>query len=61
MRVGGDTTGFSTSNLYCMVDYPTSAEAVQFAGLDITVENRALFTFDNKNQNKEPNLIFPEI
>ena len=42
-------------------DYPTSAEAVQFAGLDYTVEKRPLFTFDNENQNGKPDLIIPEI
>ncbi len=31
-------------------DYPTSAEALIFAGLDYTVEKRKLFIFDNKNQ-----------
>ena len=30
-------------------DYPTSAEAIKFAGLDYTVEKRALFTYDNEN------------
>src|SRR5215218_9566663 len=30
-------------------DYPTSAEALQFAGLDYHVEKRRLFTFDNQN------------
>jgi len=30
-------------------DYPTSAEALQFAGLDYTVEKRPLFTLDNVN------------
>jgi len=29
--------------------YPTSAEALKFAGLDYTVEKRKLFTFDNSN------------
>jgi len=31
-------------------DYPTSKEAVKFAGLDYTVEKRKLFTFDSQNQ-----------
>ncbi|RZJ83706.1 MAG: DUF945 domain-containing protein [Chryseobacterium sp.] len=30
-------------------DYPTSAEALQFAGLNYTVEKRPLFTLDNVN------------
>ena len=30
--------------------YPTSGEALKFAGLDYTVEKRKLFTFDNENQ-----------
>ncbi len=30
-------------------DYPTSAEAIQFAGLDYRVEKRKVFTFDNDN------------
>lgn len=31
-------------------DYPTSAEALIFAGLDYTVEKRKLFIYDNENQ-----------
>ena len=31
-------------------DYPTSAEALKFAGLDYTVEKRKLFTYDNANE-----------
>ncbi|MGN6399684.1 MAG: DUF932 domain-containing protein [Flavisolibacter sp.] len=31
-------------------DYPSSAEAIRFAGLDYTVEKRKLFTLDNKNK-----------
>ncbi len=44
-------------------DYPTSAEAVAFAGLDFTVEKRPLFTFDNENQTTHPDTsrIIPEI
>lgn len=44
-------------------DYPTSAEALKFAGLDYTVEKRKLFTYDTKNQNADPDLdiIKPEI
>jgi len=30
-------------------DNPTSAEALQFAGLDFTVVKRKLFTYDNEN------------
>jgi phage/plasmid-like protein (TIGR03299 family) len=30
--------------------YPTSAEALKFAGLNYTVEKRKLFTFDNENE-----------
>ena len=43
--------------------YPTSAEALKFAGLDYTVEKRKLFTYDNENQNGNPDtdLIIPEI
>jgi phage/plasmid-like protein (TIGR03299 family) len=32
-------------------DHPTSAEAIQYAGLDYIVEKRQLFTFDTENQN----------
>lgn len=44
-------------------DYPTSAEALKFAGLDFTVEKRKLFTFDNENNNGNADLdiIIPEI
>jgi phage/plasmid-like protein (TIGR03299 family) len=44
-------------------DYPTSAEAIKHACLDYTVEKRKLFTFDNENQNGEPDtdIIIPEI
>ena len=34
-------------------DYPTSSEAIQFAGLDYTVEKRPLFTLDHFNQSSE--------
>lgn len=35
-----------------VTDYPTSAEAIKFAGLDYTVEKRKLFTFGNQeNEN----------
>jgi phage/plasmid-like protein (TIGR03299 family) len=30
-------------------DYPSSAEALKFAGLDYTVEKRNMFTFDSRN------------
>jgi len=44
-------------------DYPTSREAIQFAGLDYKVEKRMLFTYDNENQggNPETDIIIPEI
>lgn len=43
--------------------YPTSAEALKFAGLDYTVEKRKLFTFDNENQNAnfDVDIVIPEI
>lgn len=43
--------------------YPTSAEAIKFAGLDYTVEKRPLFTYDSENHsaNKETDIIIPEI
>lgn len=44
-------------------DYPTSAEALKFAGLDYLVEKRPLFTFDSDNHHANPDseLIIPEI
>ena len=44
-------------------DYPTSAEAIRFAGLDYKVEKRKLFTYNNENQNGDPDtdIIIPEI
>jgi len=44
-------------------DYPTSAEAIQFAGLDYTVEKRPLFTYDTENFNGDPDvdIIIPEV
>ena len=44
-------------------DYPTSREALQFAGLDYTVEKRKLFTFDTENDraNADTNIIIPEV
>lgn len=43
--------------------YPTSKEALQFAGLDYTVEKRALFTYDNENHaaDEETGIKIPEI
>jgi len=35
-------------------DYPTSAEAIRFAGLDYNVEKRKLFTYDNENNDGNP-------
>ena len=44
-------------------DYPTSAEAIKYAGLDYTVEKRKLFTYDTENQNADPDneIVIPEI
>jgi phage/plasmid-like protein (TIGR03299 family) len=44
-------------------DYPSSSEAIKFAGLDYTVEKRKLFTFDSENNNGNDNtdIIIPEI
>jgi len=44
-------------------NYPTSAEALRFAGLDYSVEKRKLFTLDNDNQQDDPEetIIVPEI
>jgi phage/plasmid-like protein (TIGR03299 family) len=44
-------------------DYATSSEAIGFAGLDYKVEKRILFTYDNENQNGNPDtdIIIPEI
>jgi phage/plasmid-like protein (TIGR03299 family) len=43
--------------------YPTSAEALKFAGLDYTVAKRKLFTFDNENEtaNQDIEIKIPEI
>jgi phage/plasmid-like protein (TIGR03299 family) len=41
--------------------YPTSAEAIQFAGLDYKVEKRPLFTYDTENHYGETDTIIPEI
>ncbi|MBV9986039.1 MAG: DUF945 domain-containing protein [Chitinophagaceae bacterium] len=44
-------------------DYPTSKEALVFAGLDYTVEKRPMFTYDNENQaaNEATGIKIPEI
>ena len=44
-------------------DYPTSAEAIQYAGLDYTVEKRRLFTYDTENNTADPqsDSVIPEI
>ncbi len=46
-----------------IADYPTSAEALRFAGLDYTIDKRPLFTFDTENHNGDPeaDIIIPEI
>ena len=43
--------------------YPTSAEAIKFAGLDYRVEKRPLFTYDTENNTGDPDtdLLIPEI
>lgn len=43
--------------------YPTSKEALQFAGLDYTVEKRALFTYDGENNttDEETGIKIPEV
>lgn len=43
--------------------YPTSAEALKFAGLDYEVVKRRLFTFDNKNQaaDEDTEIKLPEV
>lgn len=43
--------------------YPTSAEALKFAGLDYTVVKRKLFTYDNENEvaNGDTEIKIPEI
>lgn len=42
-------------------EYPTSAEAIQFAGLDYRVEKRRLFTFDSRNSFGNADTIQPSI
>src|SRR5215203_6173963 len=46
-----------------VADYPTSSEAIKFAGLDYTVEKRKLFTLDSQNNCGSPDtdIIIPEI
>ncbi len=43
--------------------FPTSSEALKFAGLDYTVAKRKLFTFDNENEiaNEDIEIKIPEI
>jgi phage/plasmid-like protein (TIGR03299 family) len=41
--------------------YPTSAEAIKYAGLDYLVEKRPLFTYDTDNHYGNTDLIIPEI
>lgn len=43
--------------------YPTSKEALTFAGLDYTVEKRKLFTYDNENQlaDEDTGIKIPEL
>ncbi len=44
-------------------NYPTSKEAIQFAGLDYTVEKRPLFTYDHDNHHADPDtdIVIPEV
>jgi phage/plasmid-like protein (TIGR03299 family) len=42
-------------------DYPTSTEAVQFAGLDYRVEKRRLFTFDSANSFGNSDTVQPTV
>lgn len=46
-----------------ITEYPTSAEALKFGGLDYTVDKRPLFTFDTENQDADPeaDIIIPEL
>jgi len=49
-------------NLGQIIDrYPTSKEAIQFAGLDYLVEKRPLFTYDTENHLGNSDLIIPEL
>ena len=42
-------------------DYPTSREALRFAGLDFSVEKRKLFTYDKENLFGNANTVAPTI
>jgi hypothetical protein len=42
-------------------EYPTSKEAIRFAGLDYEVEKRRLFTFDNQNSFGNADTIQPTV
>ncbi|RLJ77343.1 DUF932 domain-containing protein [Pedobacter alluvionis] len=44
-----------------ITDYPTSSEAIKFAGLNYTVEKRPLFTYDGENHHGDTDLVIPEI
>lgn len=46
-----------------ITEYPTSAEALKFAGLGYTVDKRPLFTYDTENQNGDPDedIIIPKV
>ncbi len=46
-----------------VTDYPTSREALEFAGLNYTVEKRPLFTYDtvNFNANAETDIVIPGV
>ena len=42
-------------------DYPNSAEALKYAGLDFTVVKRKLFTYDNENSFGNSDTVTPKI
>lgn len=44
-----------------VADYPISAYAIKYAGLDYTVEKRPLFTYDTENHHGDTDIIIPEI
>ncbi|MEJ7691569.1 DUF932 domain-containing protein [Daejeonella sp.] len=46
-----------------VADYPNSADAIKYAGLDYTVEKRSLFTYDTENHHGDPDtdVIIPEL
>lgn len=44
-----------------VTDYPTSTEALQFAGLDFTVVKRKLFTYDNENSFGNSDTLIPKV